>query len=272
MTAAISTIDAPKPGFAQTFHSEWRKLTTLRSMHRNLILGVAFGIVLALGLAFITGATWDEWDEQARSDFNPILFPLTGGILTVIFFAVVGINAMSSEFSSGMIRTTLMATPHRTRVFLAKALVVAVLTTLAGLVVSLGMLLGSQPIYDHYNLQTADFWSADFARVALVGIITTPVIPILAMCLTVFTKTTASTLTIVLVTIFITPVIGSALPKWWQENVMIFIPGAAADSLAVGHLSNSDDYLSPAVAALITIAWLGGALFAAIRTFAKRDA
>jgi ABC-2 type transport system permease protein len=258
--------------FGATFRSEWIKLTTLRSARRNVVLGVFFGVALTLGVAFITGITFDKWGEDARAEFDPLLFPATGGILTVIFFATVGVNALASEYSSGMIRLTLTATPKRHRVLIAKALSVTLLTTIAGIVVTVGMYGGSHFVYAAYDLPTADFWSGDSARLFVLGALTGCLFPILAMCLTVFTRSTAATLTIVLVTMFLPVIIGGVLPQWWQEHVLVALPGVASDSLVAGHLTETDDHLHPLAAAAISIAWLFGGLGAAIAVFGRRDA
>lgn len=67
------------------------------------MLGTFVGIAISVGLAFIVGNTFDGWGPEGRADFDPLLYPMTGTILTVIFFTSIGVNAMASEYSSGMI-------------------------------------------------------------------------------------------------------------------------------------------------------------------------
>jgi ABC-2 type transport system permease protein len=260
------------PGFTAAFRSEWVKLTTLRSARRNLVLGVGLGALLSIGVAVITGITFDKWDDADRADFDPLLYPVTGAILTVIFFACIGVNVVASEYRTGMIRTTLTAIPDRMRLLLAKAAAVTLLTTVAGVIVTACMYGGSHLVYAHYGLPTADLWSAESLRVLTAGAFTTALFPVIALCITVFTRSTAPALTTVLVMMFLPSMIGGVLPKWWQEHVLVLLPGIASDALSVGHITGTDDYLHPATAAVIVVAWFAGSMIAAITTLAKRDA
>ncbi|WP_433177821.1 ABC transporter permease subunit [Actinoallomurus sp. CA-150999] len=88
------------------------------------------GLVKSGGTFTVTGVG----DIAPRTDGMTVEKTLSGlpaGLIVVIVVAVVFITA---EYRRGLIRTTLLASPRRGRVLTAKALVLAALTFLAGLV------------------------------------------------------------------------------------------------------------------------------------------
>jgi len=73
------------------------------------------------GLHFFYGHDWD-----------PVNDSYTGLALGQLLFGALGVLAISTEFSSGLIRATFAATPGRPRVLAAKAAVLGAVTLTAG--------------------------------------------------------------------------------------------------------------------------------------------
>ena len=116
--------------FSATLASEWTKLTTLRSTRIVFALSVVLAVGVTVLASILVGRSWDSWSAADQADFDPALFPLVGGIFAGLLLPTLGVTAVTSEYSTGMIRLTLTATPRRGRVLLAKAAVVAALTLL----------------------------------------------------------------------------------------------------------------------------------------------
>lgn len=113
--------------------SEFFKLRTLRLNYLLLIIGIAF-VVVIIGLIGIF-ADVDQSGSTPSSDIADII----GGtaILPGLLISVIGVLAISSEFAHGTIRPTLVATPSRPKVFLAKAIVLVVVAALSAVVIAL---------------------------------------------------------------------------------------------------------------------------------------
>jgi hypothetical protein len=92
---------------------EWIKLRTLRSTWVTLAISVAG----ALGVAITVGVNTRSASEDLT---NNVLAGVALGLLTV---GVLGVLAMTGEYSSGMIRATLAAAPNRPLLLAAKAAV-----------------------------------------------------------------------------------------------------------------------------------------------------
>ena len=115
-----------------TISSEWLKLRTVTLNVVLLGIGAGFVVVITLLVATLNGDPGDFSGSE--------LAGIVGGTSVVTGFVVSVIAALSitSEFAHGTIRPTLAATPDRTRVFLAKAVVLSALGFVTGIVVAWG--------------------------------------------------------------------------------------------------------------------------------------
>jgi ABC-2 type transport system permease protein len=108
--------------FPEAARMEWIKLRSLRSTWWVLALTVAGAVGIAVAVGVNT--------EDAAADLtNNALAGIALGLLLV---GVLGVLAMTGEYSSGTIRATLAAVPNRPLVLAAKAAVFGALALAAG--------------------------------------------------------------------------------------------------------------------------------------------
>ena len=108
--------------FTDAARMEWVKLRSLRSTWWTLAVTIA----AAAGIAVAVGAN----TENATGDLtNNALAGIALGLLLV---GVLGVLAMTGEYSSGTIRSTLVAVPNRPLALAAKATVFGALALAAG--------------------------------------------------------------------------------------------------------------------------------------------
>ncbi|MFD4998446.1 ABC transporter permease [Streptomyces buecherae] len=103
--------------------SEWTKIKSVRSTMWTLTVMVA--LVVGIGLLTAVGIAGGDTDLEGES---PLAFGFFGMLLGVLCVITLGVLVVSSEYSTGMIRTTLTACPSRSRVLAAKAIVFFALT------------------------------------------------------------------------------------------------------------------------------------------------
>ncbi|MGP3949690.1 ABC transporter permease [Streptomyces sp. 7N604] len=96
--------------------SEWTKIRTVRSTMWTL--GIMFTLVVGVG--FLTALGLNSSDTAQMPLLAGGLFGLMLGQICII---TLGVLVITSEYSTGMIRTTLTASPPRSRVLAAKAIV-----------------------------------------------------------------------------------------------------------------------------------------------------
>jgi hypothetical protein len=121
-TTAVRRVPHGRYRFAQAARMEWIKLRSLRSTWWTLGVTVAGAIGVAVAVGVNT--------EDAAADLTNNA--LAGIALGLLLTGVLGVLAMTGEYSSGMIRATLAAIPNRPLVLAAKAAVFGVVALAVG--------------------------------------------------------------------------------------------------------------------------------------------
>lgn len=267
--SGVDVAVAAPPGFGATLASEWSKLTSLRSARVTVVLGIVLGIVVTGLLCWAVVATWDEWPPEERATFDPTETSLVGVILTAVFFAVLGLTSVTSEYSSRMIALTFTATPRRERVLLAKMLVVAALTALGTLVAVIGMIVVARTVFAGYDLPSPG--AGRTAHIVLGITAGSPLFPVIGVAVAFVLRSAAGSVVALLGLIFGPLAFAPLLPRWWQEQGQRYLPGQATDSLTLRFLDDPAQ-LGIAMAALTLAAWLVAIIGLAAVVVARRDA
>lgn len=144
MTAQLEAISRDVPqtpvetsartGLRETLHSEWIKLWSVRSTTWTLAALVALGV----GLTALVCATSADWLASNEADESPTSFVTWGMMIAQLTAVVLGVLVVSNEYASGMIRTTVAATPRRARVLVSKSVVLTTTLFVAGLLTAVG--------------------------------------------------------------------------------------------------------------------------------------
>jgi ABC-2 type transport system permease protein len=127
---------------ARALRAEWVKLRTVRSTGWSLF---AFAGISVLFTAWATSESHTEGGSPGHPGDNDIVLDSLAGLwFGQIAAAVLAVLVITSEYSTGMIRTTLAALPRRRVVLAAKALLVGVIVVLAGFAVTVACFLVGQ--------------------------------------------------------------------------------------------------------------------------------
>jgi ABC-2 type transport system permease protein len=125
-------------------HAEWIKLRSLRSTYLTMLCAIALGTGLGILDTASVAHHWATMSAQDRAAFDPVGDSFTGLVFAQLAFGVLGVLTISTEYGTGMIRTTLAATPRRGIVFTAKALVVGAVAVVLGEAFAFGTFLLGQ--------------------------------------------------------------------------------------------------------------------------------
>lgn len=251
-------------GPAQLLNSEWTKLRTVRST--TWTLGVTVAAVVGIGAlaTAVTAARWRSGGIVDHIGFDPTARSLAGLFLGQISIGVLGVLAMSAEYSTGTIRSTLAAAPNRPLVLACKAAVfgfVALVTsevlTFAAFLLGQALLKGSTP---YATLEQPGVLRA----VAGAGFVLT-VVGLFALGLAAIIRHTAGAIAAYVGVMLVLPLILQAFPVSFQHDVIKYLPLVIAENMAATRSAVSDfggaSLLSPWVGFLVlcayTIALLG---------------
>ena len=131
---------------AAALASEWIKLRSLRSMLVVPPLGAAACIGIADLAVRNNAARYAQLDAVQRARFDPLDLNFGFVTLGVVLFGVLGALVVTNEYGSGLIRTTLTATPQRGLVLAAKAVLAGLVSVALAVVVTFGAFLTGQAI------------------------------------------------------------------------------------------------------------------------------
>lgn len=133
--AASSTV-APQLGtdstgtghahFGRLLVAEWTKLRSVRSTYWSLITLIVIFLLFCWLFPYLTVANWKQATPEQQA--NLLVDPIGSVFAPAQFFgqlavAVLGVMVTASEYSTGMIRSTLLASPHRIKMLAAKSVV-----------------------------------------------------------------------------------------------------------------------------------------------------
>jgi ABC-2 type transport system permease protein len=268
----MSSTIATEPGFGAMLQAEWTKLRSLRSTWIIVSLGIGLSIGFSTLIALTSGLTHETWNDTIRNAFDPVLTTLSGWLFGMIVVMVLAVTSVTSEYSSGMIRTTFIGNPRRTQVFAAKATVVSLLGLAITTITIPGMFLVSQPIFGHYGLETASITDSSTYG-PLIAIILSQVLnyALIPFSVAWLLRGTASAITVSLGFLWLPWMLGPVLPTWVKENVLRYLPDVAANSLSGITEAGTAQYLGTTPAITVVAIWVVGLLAAAAFVLNRRD-
>ena len=125
--------------FGRLLTAEWTKLRTVRSTVWSFVILIVAVIGFTALFTFLTVQQWSQMNasDQAQARLDPVPQILGSGLfLGQLAICVLGVLVASSEYTTGMIRSTLLAAPHRLRMLAAKCIVFTIPVLLLGEVLS----------------------------------------------------------------------------------------------------------------------------------------
>ena len=217
--------------FGDVLRSEWVKLRSVRSTFWALTVTVVLGVGLGVVISAATAHGYAKLTASAKLSWDPTAVSLDGIGIATLAIAVLGVLCISSEYSSGMIRSSLIAVPRRGRMLAAKSLVFAVVTFVVGEVTSFtAFFLGQALISGH--APHAALGDPGVARAVVGAGLALAALAVLSVAVGALLRHPAAGIACMVAVLFVLPGISQALPDSWRNPVTEFWP-----TLADGQLS-----------------------------------
>ncbi|MEY9854819.1 ABC-2 type transport system permease protein [Catenulispora sp. GAS73] len=248
--------------------SEWIKLMSIRSTPSTL--AVAAFICLAGGLAATASdvASWPAMTTVQRTAVDPVQDSILGAAVAQIAFGVFGVLAVTSEYASGTIRTSVAAVPERRRLMAGKATVTGgVALVFATLLVAGSFFLG-QAVLSQRSLQ-AGLSTPGALRSVLYAGCYSAVVALIGYGLGLLLHHTAAAITALVAVIFLIPQISQTLPGTWADRIGEYLPYNAARSATSTH--RVPHTLTPTWSLLVCAAYALVPTLAGIWLIERRD-
>jgi hypothetical protein len=247
--------------------AEWIKFWSVRSAFWTLLVATLTPIAFSDLLSFLFAhPSAKQAAAQAAAPppdpMSPAFYSLEYAVLAV---CVLGVLQFSSEYSTGLIRTTFVAVPRRRAVLAAKAVVTGVATLVAGELVAFASFFIDQAV-----LHARDYgvsWSHPGVpgAVAASGTLLF-VCAMLGLAFGAITRHTAGGIAAT-VALIVLPSIAALFPRPWGARIGRFTIIDAAQQVSLLHPQTN--MFSPAISMLILLAWPAAALLAAAVTITR---
>jgi ABC-type transport system involved in multi-copper enzyme maturation permease subunit len=301
-----------RAGLRGALASEYTKIRSVRSTYWTL--GALFVVSVGLGLAIAaaTAANFNDHPAQkAAFDATQVSLGLFFEIGQLII-AVLGAMVITSEYSTGMIRTSLTAQPRRGVVYAAKAIAFSSVALVVSLITAFVAFFTVQAVYSPSGVAASLFHTAKIPanvninclkrvqvgpsqymctdrQVTYVGslaihpstvlaaIIGTALfvtlVSLIAFGVGALVRHTAGAIAIVIALMFIIPILENALPSDWHNDIQRFLPDAANMVVSVTIPGSANSHLWSAWPQLgVTALWAAVLVAIGSYLFRKRDA
>ncbi len=169
--------------------------------------------------------------RSGKLSWDPTAVSLDGMGIATLAIAVLGVLCISSEYSSGMIRTSLIAVPKRGRVLAAKSLVFAVVTFVVGEVTSFTAFFVGQALISGHAPHAA-LGDPGVARAVVGAGLYLTALAVLSVAAGTLLRHPAAAIACLIVVLFVLPAIAHALPDSWRNAVNEFWPTQAGGQIA----------------------------------------
>jgi ABC-type transport system involved in multi-copper enzyme maturation permease subunit len=298
---------AGQAGLRGVIASEFTKIRSVRSTYWTLAALIIFsvGVAALVGFGIANNIHNQPWNKAGTDGTQSILTPFL--FVGQLIIAVIGAMVITSEYSTGMIRTSLTAMPRRGTVYLGKLIVLTTVTLVVSLVTSfIAFFVGSatlsgsgvagslfhsvtipanvnmspgpggpnSPGPPNYTFVGTDVITQGHVLTAIVGsALFVTVVALIAFGLGAIIRHTAGAISSVFGLLFVLSIIIQVLPQTWRWDIMRFFPDAAGRVLSVTLPGQQDPHLwSTWPQFLVTLIWMLVLVGVGGYLFRKRDA
>jgi hypothetical protein len=255
---------------AGVLRSEWTKLRTLRSTRWSLL--AAFIAMAGLGplVAAVQMSRWSQLQAHDRLSYDAINTGVAGYHLAQLAIGVLGVLVITGEYSTGMIRSSLMAVPRRLPVLWSKVIVYALVTFVVMLVASLISFYAVQAIVTQHHLQHS-LGDPGALRTVIGGALFLTVLGILCVGLGGILRNTAGGIAGFVGLLFVLPGISAILPSSVNDSISPYLPLNAGTTVA-SHTFDNPHHLTTWGGFGVFCAYAVAAVIGASITLMRRDA
>jgi ABC-2 type transport system permease protein len=254
---------------ARVARSEWTKLWSLRSTRWSLLLAVVAMTGLGIVFGAVQMAHWSQMSPHDRATFDPVDTSLGGWHIAQLAVGVLGVLVISGEYSTGMIRSTFGAVPHRLPVLWAKAAVYGAVVFALMLPSALVAFFVSQAILKQHHVETT-IGAPHVLRAVIGCALFLTITGLLGLALGSLVRNTAGGIATFAGVMFVLPGISAILPNSWGDAVDPYLPLSAGTAILSIHPDPSA--LAPWTGLLLYLGYAAFAMLAAAVLLVRRDA
>lgn len=257
-----------RAGFADALRSEFTKIRSTRSTYWTLFAL----IVVCIGIGALASAgTASHPNGVSTANFDATQQSLAGLYVGQLVIAALGALTITSEYATGMIRTSLAVQPRRGVVFAAKGVVFAVVTLITGLIASFGSFFVGQAILSPHHL-SATLGQPNVLRAVIGGALFLTACGMLAYGLGAILRHTAAAISAAIGLLFVLTVLVQFLPSSWQNSLDKWMPALAGSQVWATKVTEGAHQFPAWGGFAVLAGWAAVAVAVGLVLFRTRDA
>lgn len=247
---------------------EWTKIRTLRSTVWSLALYSVMSIGVALLAGYVMKGVYEDMSGPARARFDPVASGFSGLKLGMIALVVFGVLSVSSEYSTGTIRSSLTAVPRRGVFYAAKMLTgTATAMALSAVVVTVSFFATQLTLGSPASVSVTD---DGVLRAMAGGVLYMTLICAFSMGLASLLRSSALTMGILVPLFFMISTILNSIPG--VQKAAQFLPDLAGGLILRSRPPAGDTILTPWTGMAVLAGWALLAVSAGYLAVRSRDA
>lgn len=259
----------------RVLHSEWVKFRSLRST----VVTIAVAVVVIVGFGALAAAvvSGDVTRPSGRGGggggggfgADPTSISLAGMTLAQIIMGILGVLAVTGEYSSGMVRATFAAVPRRLPVLWSKAIVVGISTLVVAVPAALvAFFVGQAVLGADANVALSD---PGVLRAVLGSAAYLAGTALLGVGLGALLRHTAGAIGALFGLLLLAPgLLPLILPSSWSDAIVPYLPSNAG--AAFTSVTPTDGLLAAGTGVIVLVVWVAVLLGGSAILLRRRDA
>jgi ABC-2 type transport system permease protein len=258
---------------AGLFASEWTKIRSVRSTVWTLLAFVVVAIGFSALIMTVISNTWNNPGNHPNhvtlvTDPTAVLFGAGFG-LGQLAWCVLGVIVITSEYTTGAIRSSLLAVPHRIPMLAAKAIVFALIDlVVSAITVFVVFFITTAILRSHISITLSQ---PGIVRACIGGILYLTVLGLFSLAIGGLIRHTAGAIATVIALVIVVPPLVSLIPGTIANHIHGYLP-IPAGLLVTQTTQQSGDVLSAWQGFGVFGLWTAVLLFACGWLLVRRDA
>jgi ABC-2 type transport system permease protein len=221
-------------GFGRLLVAEWTKIRSVQSTMWSLLAFVVVAVGFSALIATVIAHDWNapgNHPNHARLLTDPTAVIFGAGLgLGQLAICVLGVIVMTSEYTSGTIRASLLAVPGRIPMLAAKALVFALLDfVVSAITVFAVFFLTTAILRSHISITLSQ---PGVTRAVIGAILYLTVLGLFALSIGGLIRHTAGAIAIVIATVIVVPPLVGLIPGTIANHIHGYLPTVAGQLVA----------------------------------------
>jgi ABC-type transport system involved in multi-copper enzyme maturation permease subunit len=228
--APVLPAPSGRAGFGGTLRSEFTKIRSVRSTYWTLLMLLAVSVGIGAAISALSASGWSNTPPAARTPLDATQLSIAALlILGQLVIVVLGALVLTAEYSTGMIRTSLIAMPRRIVIYVAKAVAFAAVALVVSLVTAfIAFFLGQSLLASTH--ESATLAGHDVLRALIGSALYITLCGLFAFAAAAIIRNTAATITAMIGLLFVLPVLVNLLP--WRDDLQRWLPASAARAIS----------------------------------------